>query len=937
MERKNTRITESSLQKTGGLKILLLMIALLFTVFPAVSFAAWTLEEVDAPRTFGGLEQRAIAIDSFNHPHIAYGGDHLYHAYFEGIQWEYEVIDNAPGVGDYASIAIDSNNKVHISYYDYSNGDLKYATNTSGSWVTSTIDSWGNVGDSTSIAVDANNKVHISYYDYSNGDLKYATNASGSWVTSTIDSSALLGHSNSIAIDSNNKVHISYNGYTFSHYDPEGHPVYDGNLKYATNTSGSWVTSTIDNWGDVGYNSSIAIDSNNKVHISYGDDTSYNGNLRYATNAPGSWDISTIDSSGDVGYNSSIAIDSNNKVHISYQDRASGDLKYARNTSGSWVTSTIDSSADSSADASSIAIGSNNKVHIIYHDYLNGNLKYATNTSGSLVIQTVDSPGDVGRYSTSIAIDSNNKVHISYHYWEGATNKGLRYATNASGSWVTSTIDSSGNVGANTSIAIDSNNKVHISYSDANAYDCDLRYATNASGSWVTSTIDSSENAGCSTSIAIDSNNKVHISYSGDGDLKYATNASGSWVTSTIDDSLGNVGQYTSIAIDSNNNVHISYYDSTNGDLKYATNAPGSWDISTIDSSGTVGQYTSIAIDSNNKVHISYYYFIDAFDGNLKYATNAPGSWDISTIDSSGNVGQYTSIAIDSNNKVHISYYDVTLRYDDDGTPYKDGDLKYATNTSGSWVTSMIDDSLGNAGEYTSIAIDSNNNVHISYYNRTNGDLNYATSIPKIYIEPTILSPNSWETIPSGSTYIIRWGASTEAVRFDIGYSLDDGAPGTWKLIASGLTSYSYNWTVLAPDGNKYTCRVGVRGYNASGGVVGIDTSDNPFKIDVVKLTYPNGGVTLTSGGTYQITWQTNGTIRPVQSVQIYGSPDEGHSGTWRLLTTVSGNPGYYDWTVPMVGTTKDKCRLGIRLLDSASIPIGQDVGDGNFTIRPAQ
>ncbi len=35
-------------------------------------------------------------------------------------------------------------------------------------------------------------------------------------------------------------------------------------------------------------------------------------------------------------------------------------------------------------------------------------------------------------------------------------------ATNASGAWVTSTIDSAGNVGSNTSIAIDSNNKVHI-------------------------------------------------------------------------------------------------------------------------------------------------------------------------------------------------------------------------------------------------------------------------------------------------------------------------------------------------------------------------------------------------------------------------------------------------------------------------------------------
>jgi hypothetical protein len=200
----------------------------------------------------------------------------------------------------------------------------------------------------------------------------------------------------------------------------------------------------------------------------------------------------------------------------------------------------------------------------------------------------------------------------------------------------------------------------------------------------------------------------------------------------------------------------------------------------------------------------------------------------------------------------------------------------------------------------------------------------------------TLITPNGGEIIPTGVTYTITWSAPSEAVKFDIGYSLDDGAQGTWKLIASNITSYSYNWTVPAPDGNKNTCRAGVRGYNASGGVVGTDTSNNPFTIEVIKLTDPDGGEILTSGTTYQIRWQTNSTIRPVQTVKIYGSPNEGQSGTWRLLTTINGNPGYYDWTVPLVGTIKDKCRLGVLLLDSGSTNIGQDAGDGNFTIHPA-
>jgi len=75
------------------------------------------------------------------------------------------------------SIALDSNDRVHISYYDDTNEDLKYATNASGSWQTYTIDSGGAVGEYTSIAIDSNDKVHISYFDDIYDDLKYATNA----------------------------------------------------------------------------------------------------------------------------------------------------------------------------------------------------------------------------------------------------------------------------------------------------------------------------------------------------------------------------------------------------------------------------------------------------------------------------------------------------------------------------------------------------------------------------------------------------------------------------------------------------------------------------------------------------------------------------------------------------------------------------------------
>jgi hypothetical protein len=77
-------------------------------------------------------------------------------------------------VGYDSSIAVDASGRPHISYYDASNIDLKYATFNGSSWDIETVDSTGDVGRYTSIALDANEKPHICYLDFANHHLKYA-------------------------------------------------------------------------------------------------------------------------------------------------------------------------------------------------------------------------------------------------------------------------------------------------------------------------------------------------------------------------------------------------------------------------------------------------------------------------------------------------------------------------------------------------------------------------------------------------------------------------------------------------------------------------------------------------------------------------------------------------------------------------------------------
>ncbi|MGC8928466.1 MAG: hypothetical protein ACP5QK_11145 [Myxococcota bacterium] len=676
------------------------------------------IERVDAPRFFTNFYNRAIKTDSNNIPHIVYGGDNLYHAYLSGTSFVTEVIDNSQGLGEYASLFIDKNDYLHISYYNPTNLSLMYATNSGGVWSKTTVDSGNNVGMYSAIAVDNNGYVHIAYFDNTTYDLKYATNVSGVWVTQVVESQYISGEYCSIAIDSQNNPHIAYY--------KRGFPVNKGVLQYATKTGGTWNIQTLDDIGDayyVGLYTSIFIDKNDDIHLSYFDGSSYD--LKYIRTNGGIWNSPiVVESAGDVGRYSSLVVDQNGYAHITYYN-TNGTLRYANNISGSFVSQLVDNTASVGA-FNSLAIDKNGVLHASYYDATNAKLKYAMRiTSGNWTnFKYVDTSGSVGQYP-SIHLDTLHRPHICYYdaYYNGE----LKYAYKENGVWNLLTVDNGGvsnySVGRYCNIKTDNNNKVHISYIDVSRGN--IKYITNSSGSWVSENVDNINTVGqYQTSIAIDSNGKIHISYydsANGGELRYSNNVAGYWVSTVVDDggaANANVGQYSSIAVDQNGFVHISYYDATNADLKYATNLSGSFITYTVDSAGSVGAYTAIALDSNGYPIISYY---DAFPNyNLKVAIYDGTSWSTSVADSNANnVGLYTSISVDSNNKIHIAYYDATS--------YK---VKYATNKYGSWQNFVIDTQgrLGTNGYTTGIFATPTGMVHIIYYDFLMRDLKYATN-----------------------------------------------------------------------------------------------------------------------------------------------------------------------------------------------------------------
>jgi len=602
----------------------------------------WVIECADCPKYFTEMSDRSLRLDTAGHPHIVYGDDHLYHAWQDGVSWHLETVDSAPGVGQYASLALDESDYPHISHYDDANDDLRYTYQDAVGWHSETVDNASNVGSHTSLALDGSGYPHISYYDDTNDDLKYAYLDASGWHSETVDSVGSVGNHTSLILDGSGYPHISY------------HDISNDDLKYAYKDVTDWHTETVDSDITWGGHTSLALDGDSYPHISY----YTNDDLKYAYKDVGGWQIETVDSAGGVGLYTSLALDGSGYPHVSYKHWGNRKLKYAYQDVGGWHTEVIDSSAPVGSHTS-LALDGNGYPHIGYQDWGSVDLKYAFQDASGWHIELVDGEGPVGGYN-SLALDGNGYPHISY--FEGG-NDNLRYAYQDVGGWHIETVDSEGSVGLRSSLVLDGNGYPHISYRDST--NKDLKYAYLDAPGWYSETVDSEWIVGGNTSLALDGSGYPHIGYR-DGtnkDLKYAYLDASEWQGETVD-SAGDVGEYPSLALDENGYPHISYYDNTNKNLEYAYHDASGWHFRTVDSVGNVGEYTSLALDRSGYPHISYW---DSTNEDLKYAYQDAFGWHIETVDSEGSVGKYTSLVLDRNSHPHISYSDMSNH-----------DLKYA-------------------------------------------------------------------------------------------------------------------------------------------------------------------------------------------------------------------------------------------------------------------
>jgi len=201
--------------------------------------------------------------------------------------WLHDIVSPGPNDGDGVgtSLGFDpSTNDPRITFYhDLGAEGLIYAWFDGLDWHADPDEDsveHGYRGHWSSLEYDADGNPAISYFDSTLNDphLRFALRVNGDWQCERVDSEidAMVGEYTSLGFDSYGRPVISY-----YRYHEEGHRQ-DGDLKVAWFTGAlppqpRWDIQTVDDYGDIGTYTSLAIDSYGCPAISYGGD-----DLRFA-------------------------------------------------------------------------------------------------------------------------------------------------------------------------------------------------------------------------------------------------------------------------------------------------------------------------------------------------------------------------------------------------------------------------------------------------------------------------------------------------------------------------------------------------------------------------------------------------------------------------------------------------------------------------------
>lgn len=337
-----------------------------------------TIITASFPDSLGG--ELSLAIDSADNPHVSYAysisvQESLRYVYWDGGQWQNEILDNSNKLGEFNAIALDSNDNPHIAYYDQTFQDLRYIT-WAPDWQIRTVPDPGAI---TAVAIQVQNRIpYLGYHNLSNG-LVNLSQWDDNWQRSTADFVSSPVPQLSL-VNSQNFQHLSF-------YDADTQ-----DLRYGRHNEFGWEMQTVDSTGDVGRYNQLLLGGNS------------DGNVRIAY-----WD------------------ETNRRIKLAVTDPLTGVFQL--------YTNTVGPSLPAGSGPLSATLLADGNIGVAYYDGLNTGLRLATwqAATGTWSDEGVESlGGDIGRLN-SLQTDDLCRCPVVAYYDE--TNDAIKYAYRDSIGW----------------------------------------------------------------------------------------------------------------------------------------------------------------------------------------------------------------------------------------------------------------------------------------------------------------------------------------------------------------------------------------------------------------------------------------------------------------------------------------------------------------------
>gem|GEM_PF-6809682 len=449
-----------------------------------------TLDPITSETIAKNLYYPAIALDTNGYLHMVGGYLNLsnnyrttpYYCNNSAGTWKCEKINNnISTVIPILSIAIDSNNKVHVA-----NGQ-QYCKKTASTWTCEIVSSI--TSTRSSIALDKNNKPHIAFSHYYQGrednmhpyrtlyELGYCNKVSGSWSCASYYGPIYGPMDPSIALSSNNNVYVSMNVYGYYCSASFGQVTncdsYETiSLCNRSNTSTTWtckgdyVGSIMVSGNDI---SSLSLSKNNTPAVSasvYSYRTDMDVCKFYPTFFGGYLGCENLPqysgSPGQLPVYSSVVVDEVGHRHVVYTDEVSCDLKYCTDSGGGWNCGTLvnlqsatqwgySCKAYTSQYGQGLALREGNLanstkyspyLHVIYRNSYTGNLTVLDFPTGLQKTGIIPkSPGSTPFYTIennpySVTLNKGQSSIVTWHVnatgYEGTTHTFFAYANKTS-------------------------------------------------------------------------------------------------------------------------------------------------------------------------------------------------------------------------------------------------------------------------------------------------------------------------------------------------------------------------------------------------------------------------------------------------------------------------------------------------------------------------